>query len=365
MDFQQQDSQEFLRFLLDGMSEDLCRKHSEQEALTSPPEHNDKADAKGLTSPTILPMLPHSAGNSPTTGNANAVMDFSRTAPAGSVEFTPAHAHGQGQGHTQQEHRGASQRLRDETHRMRLSSESAAELSNKGHPKTASGDATSTQFPKLKNNNQGEEETSAGRVAGSNSKYVTRLRQRSEQGFEGQDRLSPLPTSTSAVMPFSPGGASVISSAEKGRLNAVIRNADEGEDASFEEPEARSKSSDFAEHEQDTPSRRLRRPARPRREGDAAAELSASVSQSLTLSGVDPQLWARITSAEKEARVAWGKYLKLNDSVITDIFAGQLQSTIECSTCHHRLYTISGSLQAQLFPFGSIRAFDYYMYLVL
>jgi ubiquitin C-terminal hydrolase len=40
--------------------------------------------------------------------------------------------------------------------------------------------------------------------------------------------------------------------------------------------------------------------------------------------------------AEKEAALAWSKYLKLNDSVITDIFAGQLQSTIECLTCHHR-----------------------------
>jgi hypothetical protein len=40
--------------------------------------------------------------------------------------------------------------------------------------------------------------------------------------------------------------------------------------------------------------------------------------------------------AAREARIAWDKYLKLNDSIVTDIFAGQLQSTIECLTCHHR-----------------------------
>lgn len=378
MDFQQQDSQEFLRFLLDGMSEDLCRKHSEQETLTSPPgSHNlhGKADAKSLSSPTILPMLPYSTNNSPTTVNANSssgVMDFSRTAPAGSAEFGQQQKLQQ----QQQEHSGrstggaASQRLRDETQRMRLSSESSnSETAIKATGSRSVGDvalsasSSTTLFPKLKNNNQGEEETSTGRL-GSNSKYVSRLRQRSEQGFGDQsDRLSPLPTSTpssssSAVMPFSPGGvaaAVVHSSSEKARVDAVLRSADMGEDCSFEDPEgeARSKSENFGEPQQvkqaeiyDSPSgRRLRRVSRPRREenngnvtgdGSMEADLSASFSQRLALSGVDPQLWTRILNAEKEARVAWGKYLKLNDSVITDIFAGQLQSTIECSTCHHR-----------------------------
>jgi ubiquitin C-terminal hydrolase len=41
-------------------------------------------------------------------------------------------------------------------------------------------------------------------------------------------------------------------------------------------------------------------------------------------------------AAEKEARLAWDKYLQLNDSIITDLFAGQLQSTIKCLTCNHR-----------------------------
>jgi hypothetical protein len=38
----------------------------------------------------------------------------------------------------------------------------------------------------------------------------------------------------------------------------------------------------------------------------------------------------------KESSLSWNNYLKKNDSIITDIFGGQLQSTIECLTCHHR-----------------------------
>lgn len=38
----------------------------------------------------------------------------------------------------------------------------------------------------------------------------------------------------------------------------------------------------------------------------------------------------------KESSQSWNNYMKKNDSIITDIFGGQLQSTIECLTCHHR-----------------------------
>lgn len=42
--------------------------------------------------------------------------------------------------------------------------------------------------------------------------------------------------------------------------------------------------------------------------------------------------------AREESRKAWNSYLTLNDSVVTDIFAGQLQSTIECLTCRNRSF---------------------------
>ena len=36
------------------------------------------------------------------------------------------------------------------------------------------------------------------------------------------------------------------------------------------------------------------------------------------------------------AKAAWGGYLGANDSIVTDIFSGLLQSTIECLACNHR-----------------------------
>jgi hypothetical protein len=43
-------------------------------------------------------------------------------------------------------------------------------------------------------------------------------------------------------------------------------------------------------------------------------------------------------NVEEEAMNAWDRYLKFNDSIITDIFGGLLQSTVQCLTCQHRSY---------------------------
>jgi uncharacterized UBP type Zn finger protein len=43
-------------------------------------------------------------------------------------------------------------------------------------------------------------------------------------------------------------------------------------------------------------------------------------------------------SASEMANDAWQQYLDFNDSIVTDIFAGQLQSTIECLTCTNKSY---------------------------
>ena len=43
-----------------------------------------------------------------------------------------------------------------------------------------------------------------------------------------------------------------------------------------------------------------------------------------------------VQNAEKESDKAWENYLQRNNSIITDLFGGQLQSSIECLTCHHR-----------------------------
>ena len=41
-------------------------------------------------------------------------------------------------------------------------------------------------------------------------------------------------------------------------------------------------------------------------------------------------------SVEEEAARSWTVYMKFNDSVVADLFAGQLQSTVTCLTCSER-----------------------------
>jgi hypothetical protein len=213
MDFSQQDSQEFLRFLLDGMSEDLCRKHSEKfptstpqlTAATTAPTSSMKADLRGSHAG-ILPILPGSV-SSPN------VADFARTIeiPKDNV-LTSASACSSP---VPQGHRGvstASQRLRDETRAMRQEGGLSV---------------------RLKSNNQGEEEVSAQYglipVKESNSKYVNRLRkQRSESISDGAETPHNA-GSADEVQPFSP----LLTSTEKAsRAGALLRSADDAEDFS-------------------------------------------------------------------------------------------------------------------------------------
>lgn len=42
---------------------------------------------------------------------------------------------------------------------------------------------------------------------------------------------------------------------------------------------------------------------------------------------------------DQQATHAWNAYLRLNDSIVTDMFAGQIQSTIECLTCNTKSHT--------------------------
>ena len=41
----------------------------------------------------------------------------------------------------------------------------------------------------------------------------------------------------------------------------------------------------------------------------------------------------------EEAALAWSRYLSTNDSIVSDMFAGQLQGTVQCTVCHNRCVT--------------------------
>lgn len=136
MDYQQQDSQEFLRFLLDGMSEDLCRKPSQQLNESSNYSHRSNSAASRTSnatgngnsngtskasqgngsnsmamksSGTILPMLPQhttSAESSPNS-QASGYTNGNTTTSNDHAEFSP------------QKSGNLSQKLRSETRAMR------------------------------------------------------------------------------------------------------------------------------------------------------------------------------------------------------------------------------------------------------
>jgi hypothetical protein len=59
-----------------------------------------------------------------------------------------------------------------------------------------------------------------------------------------------------------------------------------------------------------------------------------------------------IISDESPSREAWKQYVTKNDSIITEIFGGQLQSSIECLTCHHKSFCFDPFLDLSL-PIGA------------
>lgn len=137
MDYQQQDSQEFLRFLLDGMSEDLCRKASQQQANDSTniahrstsaasksssasvsssgsgssktSQGNGSSSLAAKSGGTILPMLPQHTTSAETSPNSQASGQVNGNATKNNdhTDLSP------------QKSGNLSQKLRSETRAMR------------------------------------------------------------------------------------------------------------------------------------------------------------------------------------------------------------------------------------------------------
>jgi ubiquitin C-terminal hydrolase len=55
-----------------------------------------------------------------------------------------------------------------------------------------------------------------------------------------------------------------------------------------------------------------------------------------------------IKSLQELSEDAWENYLKLNKSIVTDIFAGQLQSTVTCTVCSHNSFTFDPFLDLSI-----------------
>ena len=229
MDFQQQDSQEFLRFLLDGMSEDLCRKHSEVEQGGAvggagggtigsvSGVGSTRSGGGGGNGGGILPMLPSPSLSltNPTNHNINQANtgtssspDFSRTLPTHlhtsntiNTDVFSMSLSAQNSPVGNPLRTSHTTKLRDQAHSSRqddlrvsmLKSHSAMHGSADGTTSNGNGvygfsgsnDETEgpMQIPRLRNNNHEEETHPTNTNTGTTnitqqtpSKYVSRLR---------------------------------------------------------------------------------------------------------------------------------------------------------------------------------------------
>ena len=237
LDYQQQDCHEFMRFLLDGLSEDLCRS-----AL---PERKP---------PTSSPAETESEDNS----------------PAKLTAMSPAKA-------------SLSERLRERVAGARMTfADPPALVSNKSAP-SAIG--------------------KTGSPAAS---------------FKGRN-------------PFSLSGKTEVDSDVDTVGMAEVRiDDDEGTDANDMGTTDSSCTVSAATTAETTDAQDPSEASRVQA-GMAAAPLDTSLDEDQKKEKEkekEPAL-----SAQQAAFKAWQSYLRLNDSVVTDLFAGMLQSTLECQTC--------------------------------
>jgi len=70
-------------------------------------------------------------------------------------------------------------------------------------------------------------------------------------------------------------------------------------------------------------------------EGEPASAPEGGSSSQTRSAKSHSQTKTKTKTPEEEAAEAWQGYLKMNESIITDIFGGQLQSCIECQHCKH------------------------------
>jgi hypothetical protein len=447
MDLQQQDSQEFLRFLLDGIAEDLCRKHSDRDAATMrsglgmgpldtlSPQSSARNSSGAKNSPTnksnndieekprcstanpvsrsdcpddsdsgvvVLPP-PSSAPSSPAKDEVESAsrVDFSRTAPerlgsaiatldmhddAGAdadvdagVEVAVAEMYtdvdadadvdadvdadieldpfeGDSSSHPHRSFSaGASptktntrpERLRQEARQGRESAVPGSPVRPSGSEIGSGGSGSGSKTPsKLRVRAAVDQSRQKGDEKGEGEEQG---QEHMEQGQESSLIDSSLsPTSSPVKYPTHP--THTTQTPDVARIAAVLRNADESDTlltAETDGGEGRENGGggggggdggDRGDGEGEggderSPTHSVRHtPHRPRREPPQAEdpELAAAPPGSAA---------RRWLLAKRESELQWTRYLKLNDSVITDMFAGQLQSTVECLTCGHRSST--------------------------
>eukprot|EP01031_Cornospumella_fuschlensis_P027371 gene27371-33060_t len=334
MDYQQQDSQEFLRFLLDGMCEDLCRRRI--------PEAGDGGDAG--SSPTHDPLPPSSSSKSQS--QQTHVISHTHVRRASKTNGLGPGAEGilPSLPHLSpplpSPRRSSSQRLRIETQQAR------AHNSNQEEEEEGLGQGQG----------QGQEEELAGQEgAGMTSQQVhasklrlvkdlqlARAQQQQQQQQQNTSSAEAPATSTSVstLPPAKPPSGSITSQIREvmsGRtlrlrrgntptqpqplLSATLPLTDADENAPFPSSSSSTPPTTITSMFSTFPSilsggghHAPSPPISPR-----------SLPSLYTYTG-DRKL-------EGEAALAWERFLSANESIVTDLFAGLLLSTIQCMAC--------------------------------
>lgn len=326
MDYSQQDSQEFLRFLLDGMSEDLCRKHSSNTEEDVQPGRSEPALRVGANNEQMSPTtgalstsrsrksLHFSTDGVPT--YSSQVNNFSGSpyvTPGGNLDESMSSVMTKS-GHTLEN--GRHEKLSLLQVALTNTGSSAALLSEDVDSRDVpTPTAVSTKLRLL------------------NEVNAARNKALSGEEVEHEDDLNSVGTQDP-----SDDELSVDKNDISGNIVSVIQNRrslrvkkesrdEEVDGTTFNAKQSGSESV-------------MRKPHNNNTEATASAPLQIVTTFSPNAKAPPPPATAppavTILTPQAESAIAWKRYLKLNDSVITDIFAGQLQSTIECLTCRHR-----------------------------
>ena len=333
MDYQQQDSQEFLRFLLDGISEDLCRKHSQDDsndsanpksartaynrANNAPATNNNNTDSgtgrscsSTIATLSILPALV--PAQSPSTGNSpSPSTPSSSSSPCPALLLSPQHHHLAGV-------------------KPILSSRFVDGLSDDDSSITAQCSASAGTSPVIS--------APSSSSTTCRPSAVSRLREEARHSRSAA-AIEWTSTKRSSNQSYDDDGlsGSVGSLLDDNKTsNVVYKHRNRLRVMSGPNKDSQKSDSDSegcGSNEESS----IRSVARMNNNGSYRSS-AAGVRSSFEQVPTQPSdsIADLSIAAEKEARQAWDKYLKLNDSIITDLFAGQLQSTIKCLTCNHR-----------------------------
>lgn len=314
MDYQQQDSQEFLRFLLDGMSEDLCRRHALPPKKKSSPNQSSEEDEqkKQLELPDkstfheyllpIMPQLEQLSLQTSTSTNADGFVDADGRDlfnPKGIAEQTEVD--GENKTTTGQD----TANCQVPQSKLRVIKDIAASRTKQMQLQPVSS-------------NSNEEVDNLVPIQNPEEQDPLAMTANSRSGTPRKSTLSQIRdvfsnTLKTPIRMFGSGNGSTNSHSNTPQTS-MHRNGTGGQCGN-------------AENGSD--------------ENSISSGITAVDTASLA-NDTDQQLKLKqsnsLLTIAKEANLAWDRYLNFNDSIITDIFAGLLQSTIECSVCQHRYF---------------------------